>query len=128
MRELSSRTSGRGFWSGARVFAASLSVLAIGLMAAPLHAQVLYGSIVGVVSDAQGSAIPAATVTVVNKGTNLTQETVTNANGEYTLSNLQPGQYDVNVNVAALLGLGNQDNSERESLACSQAFSLGKKH
>ncbi|NGO11683.1 hypothetical protein G5C60_29830 [Streptomyces sp. HC44] len=35
---------------------------------------------------------------------------------------------DVNVNVAALLGFGNQDNSERESLACSQAFSLGKKH
>jgi Carboxypeptidase regulatory-like domain/TonB dependent receptor len=66
-------------------------------MAAPLNAQVLYGSIVGVVSDAQGSSIPAATVTIVNKGTNLTQETVTNANGEYTLSNLQPGTYDVKV-------------------------------
>ncbi|NGO11681.1 hypothetical protein G5C60_29820 [Streptomyces sp. HC44] len=34
---------------------------------------------------------------------------------------------DVNVGVA-LLGLGNQDNSEHESLACSQAFSLGKHH
>jgi outer membrane receptor protein involved in Fe transport len=97
VREPSNTTSGRGFWSGARVFVASLSVLAIGLVAAPLHAQVLYGSIVGVVSDAQGSSIPAATVTVVNKGTNLSQETVTNANGEYTISNLQPGQYDVKV-------------------------------
>ncbi|WP_037678423.1 hypothetical protein [Streptomyces griseus] len=33
---------------------------------------------------------------------------------------------DVNVNVAALLGLGQQDNSERESLTCSQSFTLGK--
>ncbi|EFL32231.1 predicted protein [Streptomyces viridochromogenes DSM 40736] len=32
---------------------------------------------------------------------------------------------DVNVNVA-LLGLANQDNSERESVTCSQTFSLGK--
>ncbi len=35
---------------------------------------------------------------------------------------------DVNVNVAALLGLANQDNSERESLSCSQAFSLRGGH
>ena len=33
---------------------------------------------------------------------------------------------DVNVNVAALLGLANQDNSERESLTCTQNFSRGQ--
>jgi hypothetical protein len=33
---------------------------------------------------------------------------------------------DVNVNVGALLGLATQDNSERESLTCSQGFSIGK--
>ncbi|MEU4488189.1 hypothetical protein ACFT4A_06945 [Streptomyces sp. NPDC057099] len=32
---------------------------------------------------------------------------------------------DVNVNLA-ILGLANQDNSERESVTCSQTFSLGK--
>jgi hypothetical protein len=32
---------------------------------------------------------------------------------------------DINVNLA-LLGLAQQDNSERESLTCSQVFSLGK--
>jgi hypothetical protein len=68
-------------------------------MAAPLSAQILYGSIVGVVSDAQGSPVPAATVTIVNKGTNLTQETVTNQSGDYTLPNLQPGTYDVKVSL-----------------------------
>jgi hypothetical protein len=80
-----------------RVVVALFAPLTIGLMAAPLHAQALYGSIVGVVHDAQGSSIPAATVTIVNKGTNLTQETVANENGEYTLPNLQPGTYDVKV-------------------------------
>jgi hypothetical protein len=79
------------------VIVASFAILAIGLMAAPLHAQVLYGSIVGVVQDASGSAIPAATVTILNKDTNLTQETVSNENGEYTITNLQPGRYDVKV-------------------------------
>jgi hypothetical protein len=34
---------------------------------------------------------------------------------------------DVNVNVGALLGLAQQDNSERESLTCTQVFSLGGK-
>ena len=66
-------------------------------MANPLHAQILYGSIVGVVQDAQGSSIPAATVTIVNKDTNLTRETVSNENGEYTLANVQPGRYDVKI-------------------------------
>ena len=76
---------------------ASFAVLTIGLLAAPLNAQVLYGSIVGVVQDASGSTIPAATVSIVNKDTNLTRETVSNENGEYTLPNLQPGRYDVKV-------------------------------
>jgi hypothetical protein len=66
-------------------------------MAAQPSAQALYGSIVGVVQDAQGSSIPAAAVTIVNKDTNLTQETVTNENGDYTLANLQPGRYDVKI-------------------------------
>ncbi|MFJ9590914.1 hypothetical protein [Streptomyces acidicola] len=34
---------------------------------------------------------------------------------------------DINVNVAAILGLANQDNSERKSLSCTNVFSLGKK-
>jgi len=95
----SSWTSGRRVWSGRRSLAASFAILSIGLLAVPAHAQVLYGSIVGVVQDAQGSSIPAATVTIVNKDTNRTQETVSNENGEYTLPNLQPGRYDVKVSL-----------------------------
>jgi hypothetical protein len=80
-----------------------LSVLAVGaalaatLTAAPVHAQVLYGSIVGNVTDAQGGAIPAATVTVTSRETNLTREAITNDVGVYTVANMPPGTYDVRV-------------------------------
>src|SRR5438876_687492 len=47
-------------------------VLAIGLAAVSATAQILYGSVVGVVKDSSGAFIPGATVTVVNKDSNLT--------------------------------------------------------
>ncbi len=72
-------------------------VLAICLSAAPAISQILYGSIVGVVKDGQGAFVPGATVTIVNKETNLTRETVTNAEGAYSVLNVLPGQYDVKV-------------------------------
>ena len=59
----------------------------------------LYGSVVGAVKDAQGAAIPAATVTITNKETNLTRETVTGAEGDYTVTNVPPGHYDVKVSL-----------------------------
>ena len=74
-----------------------LTVLAIALAAAPARAQVLYGSIVGTVTDAQGAHVPGATVTIVNKETNLTRDTVTNAEGQYSLTNVLAGPYDVKV-------------------------------
>src|SRR5688572_8059243 len=60
-------------------------------------AQVLYGSIVGVVKDPQGGNVPGATVTIVNKDTNLTREATTDAEGNYTFNNVQAGRYDVKV-------------------------------
>ena len=67
------------------------------LVSVPVQAQILYGSIVGVVKDAQGGGVPGATITVVNKDTNLTRDTVTNAEGGYNLTNVLPGPYDVKV-------------------------------
>jgi outer membrane receptor protein involved in Fe transport len=66
-------------------------------LAAPAHAQVLYGSIVGNVTDVQGAAIPAATVTVTSRETNLTREVLSNEVGVFTVANLPPGTYDVSV-------------------------------
>ncbi|MBI3265412.1 MAG: carboxypeptidase regulatory-like domain-containing protein, partial [Acidobacteria bacterium] len=76
------------------------SALALNLMTAPLHAQILYGSIVGVVKDAQGALIPGASVTIVNRETNLTREAVTDNAGTYSVVNVLPGPYDVKVSLA----------------------------
>ena len=76
-----------------------LSVLAIGLAAVPLSAQILYGSVVGVVKDAQGALLPGATVSVVNKDNNLTRETTTNAQGAYSIVNIPAGRYDLKVSM-----------------------------
>jgi Carboxypeptidase regulatory-like domain/TonB dependent receptor-like, beta-barrel len=73
------------------------AVLAVGLAAAPASPQILYGSVVGTIKDAQAAPVAGATVTIVNKDNNLTREGVTNALGAYTLINVPPGRYDVKI-------------------------------
>ena len=84
---------------GLRLLGLSFVILTMCLSSAPAFAQVLYGSVTGVVKDAQGAAVPGATVTIVNKETNLTRDTVTNAEGAYNLINVPPGAYDVKVSL-----------------------------
>ena len=60
-----------------------------------VDAQVLYGSIVGNVTDAQSGAVPGVIVTATNTGTGLKLETVTDADGSYTFRNLLPGTFDL---------------------------------
>jgi len=61
------------------------------------EAQVLYGSMVGDVKDASGAAVPGATVTITNKGTNLTREAITDDAGTYRFTDLQTGTYSLKV-------------------------------
>src|SRR5688500_15622684 len=65
---------------------------------APASAQVLYGSLTGVVTDSGGAVVPNATIKAKNVETAQELSTVTNAVGSYTFSNLAPGTYDVSVN------------------------------
>ncbi len=60
-------------------------------------AQVLYGSIVGTVTDSSGSVVPDAAVKAKNIETNETRTTTTNQSGVYTLSTLPAGTYTVEV-------------------------------
>jgi Carboxypeptidase regulatory-like domain len=77
----------------------SLIVLTICLIAATASAQILYGSLVGTVKDAQGATVPGATVTVTNKDTGLTLDTTTNSEGAYSFTNVLPGNYDVKISL-----------------------------
>jgi len=77
--------------------AVGLTILCIGLAAAPVEAQLLYGSVVGIIKDSTGARLPGATVTIVNKDTNLTREVVTDTEGAYNLVNVLPGRYDLKI-------------------------------
>ena len=59
--------------------------------------QAVYGSVIGTVTDASGAAVPNASVTITNAGTNVSETTQTNASGNYTLTRLIPGTYRVKV-------------------------------
>ena len=63
----------------------------------PVHAQLLFGSIVGNVTDASGAAVPGATVTVTQLETNESRETKTSDAGSFTLSTVHTGTYNVAV-------------------------------
>jgi hypothetical protein len=79
----------------ALVFAALL-----GLAAAPAGAQTFRGTILGIVTDASGAAVPGATVTVRNVDTGLLRKTETQADGGYRVPELPIGTYDVTVEKA----------------------------
>lgn len=53
------------------------------------------GQIIGKVTDPNGAAIPGATVTVKSMATGAERAATADAGGSYTITNLQPGLYDV---------------------------------
>lgn len=77
---------------------ALITLLIVSGAAAAVSAQVLYGSIVGTVTDETGAVVPKAVVTVTNTSTGLAREAVADDSGYYALRNLQEGTYDVSVN------------------------------
>jgi len=68
--------------------------------ARPASGQVLYGSMVGTVTDQIGAIVPEAAVTVTNTSTGLSRQTTTNDVGYYSISNLLEGSYDLSVSVS----------------------------
>lgn len=83
----------------------------MGLLAMSCHAQVLYGTLTGTVEDATEAVVPAAAVKVTNPGTGQVREMVTNSSGSYTLTNLTPGVYSLDVSAPGFQG-HQRDNIE----------------
>src|SRR5579875_3299412 len=60
-----------------------------------IHAQAVYGSLVGTVTDNTGAVVPNANVTVTDISKNTSVKTATNASGEYRVDHLIPDAYRV---------------------------------
>ena len=80
-----------------RATAALAIVLALLGTLNPAQAQVLYGSIVGSVTDAAHGTVPAAKVRATSPRTGQTRETQTDTAGNFTLATLPADVYDVSV-------------------------------
>jgi Carboxypeptidase regulatory-like domain/TonB dependent receptor len=64
------------------------------LMSLPAFGQT-FGAINGAVTDASGSIVVGATVTVTNPQTNFTRSTISNESGNYNFPDLPPGTYNI---------------------------------
>src|SRR4030095_9520524 len=88
---------------GAR--AQSAEILVMGLVAfmwaTSAHGQVLYGSMVGNITDPNGAAVPGAKVEAVNLGTRATKSVTTDDNGSFSFTDLTPGTYNVTISAAS---------------------------
>lgn len=77
------------------------AILCLGALSAlavrPATAQVLYGSVIGTVTDQSDAVVPGATVTLTSKDTGLSKEATTDVSGRYSLINVLPGHYDLKV-------------------------------
>ncbi|MCC6368929.1 MAG: TonB-dependent receptor [Bryobacterales bacterium] len=83
-----------------------LLTLAVGV---PGMAQVLYGSLTGIVRDPAGAVVPGASAKLRNAATAQEFSTVTNDAGSYTFVNLPAGTYELTVSAAGFRTLAQRD-------------------
>src|SRR5919198_5430877 len=76
----------------------SLVILGYGVSSA--SAQVLYGSVVGTVTDQVGAVVPGATIKVTNTATGLTRQVTADVAGSYSITNLLEGDYELTVSAS----------------------------
>jgi len=62
-----------------------------------LQAQSVTGTITGTIYDPSGSVVPGATIEIRNEGTNLSINSTTSKDGDYRITNLQPGSYEIKI-------------------------------
>jgi hypothetical protein len=81
-------------------------IMVVAFICAPAaQAQTLTtGAISGVVADPTGAVVPHASVTATNVDTNAARTEVTGASGDYTFSQLAPGQYKLEVKAEGFRG------------------------
>jgi hypothetical protein len=88
------QVAGQRMAVGPRALATCFLVL---LSSVLLQAQSARASLTGRITDPRKAVIASATVTVINTGTGIVYQGVTNETGEYYVSDLPPGRYRIEV-------------------------------
>src|SRR5258707_8427247 len=74
-----------------------ISGIMVILLAGRLSAQVLYGGLVGNVTDSSGALIPNAQVRAQNLDTGAVLQTTTGNAGSFAIGNVPPGRFEVTI-------------------------------
>src|SRR5438132_9366948 len=83
-----------------RVITIGIALAALCLTSGLAVGQILYGSLVGNVTDPQQAAVVSAAVTIKNNATGYSLDTKTNDRGAYDLGNIPPGVYDIKISAS----------------------------
>src|SRR5215469_8643190 len=67
----------------------------MGTLGASLWAQLPTATLNGTVTDPQGAAVASARVVITSKATGIVRDATASSNGQYVVTNLDPGQYDI---------------------------------
>ena len=92
-----------------RTFRLAVIAVAVVVSGASLMAQSTAAGVVGIIRDATGAAVPGASIKVQNAGTNLSRVGASNERGEFTVTNLAPGIYNVVIEKAGFQTLRQTD-------------------
>src|SRR5271165_1486623 len=90
------QASQRGCFMATRFYGIFFLLVVALAFAAPSFGQT-FGQITGIVTDPSGGVVGSAMVTVTNPQTNFTRAESTNTAGAYNFPNLQPGVYNIKV-------------------------------
>ena len=79
------------------LFGLVMAVFLVTAIPRSAKAQVLYGSVIGIVTDQSGARVPGAQVTITNDATGLKRQATAEAAGLYRLLDLPEGTYTIEV-------------------------------
>jgi hypothetical protein len=82
------------------VFFCMTLMLCLFILSGIAVAQKNVGSIIGSIKDPNSALVPNAKIVVTNNATGISRETTSNETGEFTVTNLDPGNYKVTVEAA----------------------------
>lgn len=84
-----------------KIFVRTLAMAGVLLISSlPAAAQVLYGSLLGDVTDPTGAVVVGAQVQITNRETGYARETITEAGGRFNFQNVNAGTYEVKITAA----------------------------